>query len=300
MAAEAGKTVAEADPEISEAIDFARYYADRALELEPSSGHAGTDGARFIPTAMTLVTPPWNFPVAIPIGGALAALAAGSAVVIKPAPPVPACAEVAAAAVRAALAHGGAPADILQVVRSDEGEVGRALVSHRGIDTVLLTGSIDTARLFASWRASHEGGPRVFGETSGKNALIITASADFDLAVADLVKSAVQARRPEVPAASLVILTGRPGATATAPTARPPDRPVGGVGWPVSGHEGPADEPTWKLSGVDSPSREPCCRAEQLDDTGRLCRGPGAGVPQALLQSHECFGPFGIMRRQLD
>ena len=159
MAAEAGKTVAEADPEVSEAIDFARYYADRALELEPSGRHAGTDGARFTPTAMTLVTPPWNFPVAIPIGGALAALAAGSAVVVKPAPPVPGCAEVAVAAVRAALAEGGAPADLLQVVRTDEGDVGRALVAHPDVDTVLLTGSIETARLFSSWRAAHDGGP---------------------------------------------------------------------------------------------------------------------------------------------
>src|SRR3546814_15824893 len=80
MAAEAGKTAAEADPEVSEAVDFARYYADRAEELDPAAGHASTDGARFAPTRVTLVTPPWNFPVAIPTGSVLAALAAGSAV----------------------------------------------------------------------------------------------------------------------------------------------------------------------------------------------------------------------------
>ncbi len=197
MAAEAGKTVAEADPEVSEAIDFARYYADRAIELEPSGGHATPTGPLH-PTALTLVTPPWNFPVAIPIGGVLAALAAGSAVVVKPAPSVPGCTEVAVAAVRRRWPHGGAPPDILQVVRADEGDVGRALVAHRDVDTVLLTGSIETARLFSSWRAAHDGGPRVYAETSGKNALVITSAADYDLAVADLVKS----RRSGTPARS--------------------------------------------------------------------------------------------------
>src|SRR3546814_5116302 len=106
MAAEAGKTAAEADPEVSEAVDFARYYADRAEELDPAAGHASTDGARFAPTCVPLVSPPWNFPVAIPTGAVLAALAAGSAVVIKPANAVPACAEVAMGALNAVLAAG--------------------------------------------------------------------------------------------------------------------------------------------------------------------------------------------------
>ena len=79
MAAEAGKTIAEADPEISEAIDFAHYYAERARELDH------VQGAVFVPPQLTVVTPPWNFPVAIPAGGVLAALAAGSGVIIKPA-----------------------------------------------------------------------------------------------------------------------------------------------------------------------------------------------------------------------
>ena len=71
MVSEAAKTIDQADPEVSEAIDFARYYAARAPELE------AVDGAEFHPAALTLVTPPWNFPVAIPAGGVLAALAAG-------------------------------------------------------------------------------------------------------------------------------------------------------------------------------------------------------------------------------
>ena len=81
MASETGKTIDQADPEVSEAIDFAHFYGSLAESLD------AVDGATFTPAALTLVAPPWNFPVAIPAGSTLAALAAGSAVVLKPAPP---------------------------------------------------------------------------------------------------------------------------------------------------------------------------------------------------------------------
>ena len=251
------------------------------------------------------MTPPWNFPVAIPIGGVLAALAAGSAVVVKPAPSVPGCTEVAAAAVRAALDNGGAPADILQVVRADEGEVGRALVAHRDVDTVLLTGSIDTARLFASWRAAHDGGPRVYAETSGKNALVITSAADYDLAVADLVKSAFGHAGQKCSAASLVILVGSAGRSERLLRQLVDAVESVRVGWPTSldATMGPLIEPpTGKLARALTSLEpgetwlvEPC----QLDDTGRLW-SPGLkdGVaPGSFLHVTECFGPvLGIMR----
>ncbi len=191
MAGEAGKTIAEADPEISEAIDFAAYYADRADEL---------DGAPFTPDRVVVVTPPWNFPVAIPIGGCLAALAAGAAVVLKPAPQVRACAEVAVAALHSA----GIPTDALQLVHTDEGAAGRRLITHPAVDHVVLTGASDTAALFRSWRPDL----RLIAETSGKNALVVTAAADPDLAVADLVHSAFGHAGQKCSAASLAILVG--------------------------------------------------------------------------------------------
>ncbi|MGQ3199703.1 proline dehydrogenase family protein, partial [Microbacterium aurantiacum] len=79
-ASETGKVFAEADVEVSEAVDFAAYYASTARELDRVSG------AVFVPSRLTVVAPPWNFPLAIPAGGVLAALAAGSGVVFKPAP----------------------------------------------------------------------------------------------------------------------------------------------------------------------------------------------------------------------
>jgi RHH-type proline utilization regulon transcriptional repressor/proline dehydrogenase/delta 1-pyrroline-5-carboxylate dehydrogenase len=310
MAAEGGKTVAEADPEVSEAVDFARYYADRALELDPASGHPAGDGARFTPTPITLVTPPWNFPVAIPTGGVLAGLAAGSAVIIKPAMAVPGCTEVAVGAVQRALAAAGVPPAVLQVVRTDEGDVGRALVSHPDIATVLLTGSIETARLFASWRAGHAGGPGVYAETSGKNALVITPAADYDLAVADLVRSAFGHAGQKCSAASLAILVG---SAATSPKLR--RQLVDAVrslrvGWPtdLSVTMGPVIEPpegklARALTTLD-PGESWLVEPAPLDDSGRLW-SPGLkeGVaPGSFFHRTECFGPvLGLMRaRTLD
>src|SRR5665647_1306045 len=203
MAQEASKTVAEADPEVSEAVDFARYYADRAEELADGA----VPGAVFRSSGVTVVTPPWNFPVAIGVGSVLAALAAGSPVLIKPAPQTPLCAGVAMAAVHEALAAEGVPADVLQVVAAAEDDVGRHLVSHPDVARVLLTGSIETAGLFSRWRDDLE----VIAETSGKNAIIVTPSADVDLAVADIVRSAFGHAGQKCSAASLVILVGSAG-----------------------------------------------------------------------------------------
>ncbi len=191
MVHEAGKTVAQADPEVCEAIDFARYYAERATELED-------DYARFVPLGVIAVVPPWNFPVAIPAGGVLASLAAGNSVIFKPAPETPRCAEI----VAECCWSGGVPEDVLQFVRAPENEVGRHLVTH--VDGVILTGASATAGLFRSWRPDL----RLFAETSGKNAMVITPNADLDLAVRDLVASAFGHAGQKCSAASLAICVG--------------------------------------------------------------------------------------------
>ncbi|MFV2144674.1 proline dehydrogenase family protein [Isoptericola sp. G70] len=206
---EAGKTVPETDPEVTEAIDFARYYADAAEALDT------VEGADFAPDGVTLVTPPWNFPVAIPIGGVLAALAAGSTVLAKPAPPTPRCYELAVEAVHEALETvapeiGLAPdvaRDAVQYLRVPDGDAGKHLVTHPDVARVVLTGSIETAELFARWRPERP----VLAETSGKNALVVTPSADLDLAVADVVRSAFGHAGQKCSAASLVILVGSVG-----------------------------------------------------------------------------------------
>ncbi|MDU0478736.1 bifunctional proline dehydrogenase/L-glutamate gamma-semialdehyde dehydrogenase [Staphylococcus chromogenes] len=190
MAHEADKTVDQSDPEISEAIDFANYYASCIDQLDE----------RFTPHEVVVVTPPWNFPVAIPMGGVFAALAAGARVILKPAPQTLRCAEVAMEALREA----GISEDLVQLVNADEAEAGKRLISHEDVDCVVLTGASDTAKLFRSWRPEM----KLLAETSGKNAMIVTPHADPDLAVADAYKSAFGHSGQKCSAASLLILVG--------------------------------------------------------------------------------------------
>lgn len=194
MAHEAAKTVAEGDPEVSEAIDFARYYAgciDGQVE-------AASRGSAFEPFGVVVVASPWNFPYAIPAGGVLAALAAGNAVVLKPAPEVRATARLLAEQ----LWRAGVPADALQYVACPDDEVGRRLVTHPDVGAVVLTGAHETAMRFLDWRPSM----RLFAETSGKNAMVITAAADEDAAIKDLVRSAFGHAGQKCSAASLAIV----------------------------------------------------------------------------------------------
>jgi RHH-type proline utilization regulon transcriptional repressor/proline dehydrogenase/delta 1-pyrroline-5-carboxylate dehydrogenase len=194
MAAEAGKTADQADPEISEAVDFAHYYAELAADL------SRVDGATPDPVRVTLVTPPWNFPVAIPAGSLLSALAAGSAVVLKPAGPARRCGALLAEIVRSALPD----PRLLTLVQVGERELGRRLIAHPLVDRVILTGAYETAELFRSFRPDLP----LLAETSGKNAIIVTPSADLDLAVKDVVASAFGHAGQKCSAASLVVLVG--------------------------------------------------------------------------------------------
>ena len=200
---EAGKTIDQADPEVSEAIDFCHHYAGASLKL---SDEAYMVGARFVPVDVTVVASPWNFPVAIPVGGVAAALAAGSAVILKPAPPAKRC----AAELVAAFHEAGVPKELVALAPLDDGDVSRYLVTHEGVGRVVLTGSYETARLFRSWKPDMH----LLGETSGKNAIIVTPSADPDLAVRDIVHSAFAHAGQKCSASSLLILVGSAGRSA--------------------------------------------------------------------------------------
>ena len=200
---EAGKTIDQSDPEVSEAIDFCHHYAESSLLLHDSEHMVG---ARFTPVDVTVVASPWNFPLAIPTGGVAAALAAGSAVILKPAPPARRC----AAELVRAFHDAGIPEDLVVLAPLDDGDVSRHLVTHKGVDRVVLTGSYDTARLFRSWRPDMH----LLGETSGKNAIVVTPSADPDLAVRDVVASAFAHAGQKCSAASLLVLVGSAGRSA--------------------------------------------------------------------------------------
>jgi len=192
MILDGAKTVTEADAEVCEAVDFARYYARTLREAASELGDC-----RMEPLGVVVVTPPWNFPLSIPAGGVLAALAAGNAVVLKPAPE--------AVLVGWRLAHclweAGVPRDVLQFLPCPDDEIGRGLVTDPRVGGVILTGSLETARLFLGWRSDLP----LFSETSGKNAIIITSLADRDQAIRDLVRSAFGHNGQKCSAASLAI-----------------------------------------------------------------------------------------------
>lgn len=195
MGSECGKTLDQSDPEVSEAIDFAHFYASQGQNLNH------VDGAVPRPRNLTVVTPPWNFPIAIPAGGALAALAAGSAVIIKPAPQA---ARVGAIMVDC-LWQAGVPRDVLQMVQlAEDDDVSSALIGDERVGSVILTGAYDTA---AAFRRIRQDVP-LLAETSGKNAIIVTPNADFDLAARDVAQSAFGHAGQKCSAASLVILVG--------------------------------------------------------------------------------------------
>ncbi|MGV8967636.1 MAG: bifunctional proline dehydrogenase/L-glutamate gamma-semialdehyde dehydrogenase [Cellulomonas sp.] len=297
MIAEPGKTIAEADPEVSEAVDFARYYADQAELLADGA----VPGAVYRSHGLTVVTPPWNFPVAIPMGSVLSALAAGSPVLVKPAKRTPRCVQVAVAAVHRAMDECGVPRDVLQVVLSPQGEARRRLVTHPDVARVVLTGSIETAELFSSWRADLD----VFAETSGKNALIVTPSADVDLAVADAVRSAFGHAGQKCSALSLLILVGSAGRS---------DRLRRQLADAVSSlRVGPATDLATTVGPLTEPASGKLLRAlttldpgeewlvepRRLDDDGYLWT-PGVkhGVaPGSFFHLTEVFGPvLGVMR----
>ncbi|MGU3409297.1 proline dehydrogenase family protein [Microbacterium sp. M1A1_1b] len=295
MASETGKTIDQADPEVSEAVDFAHFYGDLAASLDD------VDGATFSPAALTLVAPPWNFPVAIPAGSTLAALAAGSAVVLKPAPPAARCGAVLASVIDTALDAMGAPADVLSFVDVDESALGTALVSSPMVDRVILTGAYETAELFRSFRHDLP----LLAETSGKNAIIVTASADLDLAVKDVVASAFGHAGQKCSAASLVVLVGSVARSrrfhnqlidaVSSLTVGYPSDPTSQMGPVVQPAAGKLLDGLTQLGAGESWAVQP----RKLDDTGRLWSpGVRGGVRRgSAFHTTEYFGPvLGVMR----
>jgi RHH-type proline utilization regulon transcriptional repressor/proline dehydrogenase/delta 1-pyrroline-5-carboxylate dehydrogenase len=290
MASETGKTIDQGDPEVSEAVDFAHYYAESARKLD------GVDGATFVPAKLTVVTPPWNFPVAIPAGSTLAALAAGSAVVIKPAKQ----AARSGAVMVEALWEAGVPRDVLTMVQLGERELGRQLISHPAVDRVILTGGYETAELFRSFRRDLP----LLAETSGKNAIIVTPSADLDLAAKDVAYSAFGHAGQKCSAASLVILVG-----SVAKSKRFHNQLVDAV---TSLKVGYPEDPTSQMGPIIEPANGKLLSAlttlgegenwavepKKLDNTGRLW-SPGVryGVKRgSYFHLTEFFGPvLGVM-----
>ncbi|HEV8548024.1 MAG TPA: bifunctional proline dehydrogenase/L-glutamate gamma-semialdehyde dehydrogenase, partial [Polyangiaceae bacterium] len=186
---DAGKRPLEADVEVSEAIDFAEYYARQHARLRE----------RFTlePKGVVVVTPPWNFPLSIALGSSLAALVAGNVVLLKPPPETPL---VASLAVR--LCHdAGVPDWALGLVVVDD-ENAEPLITDRRVSTIVLTGGTETAKLFRRLRP----GLDLVAETGGKNALIVSAMSDREQAIDHAVRAAFGHSGQKCSALSLLVL----------------------------------------------------------------------------------------------
>ena len=190
LAREAGKTIDDGIAEIREAVDFLRFYADEAEALCQPRVLPGPTGERnewhATGRGVFLTIAPWNFPLAIFLGQTAAALAAGNAVVAKPAPQTP---RIAAEAVRL-LHRAGVPEDAL-VLCPGGPDVGRALVDDPAVAGIAFTGSTATARAINRALAAKDG-PIVplIAETGGINAMVVDATALPEQVADDVVASA--------------------------------------------------------------------------------------------------------------
>jgi RHH-type proline utilization regulon transcriptional repressor/proline dehydrogenase/delta 1-pyrroline-5-carboxylate dehydrogenase len=192
MMIDGAKIISEADPEVSEAIDFAEYYRRQAERMFLMKD------LRFRPKGTVLVASPWNFPCAIPAGGILAALIAGNCVLFKPSSET----VLVAWHLVNAIWDAGVPKEALQFVPCSGDGPGSHLIKDERVNAVILTGGTETAKKFLKMRPSLD----LAAETGGKNAMIITALADRDLAIKDLIHSAFSNSGQKCSAASLAIL----------------------------------------------------------------------------------------------
>jgi RHH-type transcriptional regulator, proline utilization regulon repressor / proline dehydrogenase / delta 1-pyrroline-5-carboxylate dehydrogenase len=190
--ADAGKTILESDPEISEAIDFVEFYAKTALEIQHRSRLAAQ------PVGVVVVISPWNFPIAIPCGGIAAALAAGNTVILKPASDTVLPARILCECFWAA----GVSRSALQLVACSGSDAGKYLLADPAIGCVILTGGTETARRILAARPEIH----LLAETGGKNATIVSSLSDRDLATKNVLHSAFSHAGQKCSATSLLLL----------------------------------------------------------------------------------------------
>ncbi len=188
---EAGKTLPDGIAEVREAVDFLRYYAMRArTQFGEEALLPGPTGERNIlrlrGRGVFACISPWNFPLAIFTGQVSAALAAGNAVIAKPAEQTPLTAALAIEILHAA----GVPAEVLHFLPGDGGSVGAALTRDARLAGVAFTGSTETARLIERSLAGRSGAiGTLIAETGGINIMVVDSSALPEQVVPDVVAS---------------------------------------------------------------------------------------------------------------
>ncbi|QSZ42707.1 aldehyde dehydrogenase family protein [Sulfurimonas aquatica] len=191
-AAEVGKVFTETDVEVSEAIDFLNFYPYSVSKIE------ALNGIETIAKGVGLVISPWNFPIAIPAGGIAASLAAGNTVILKPATDSILCAYM----MCQCFWQAGVSKNTLQFIPSNGSDVGEFMIPSKDINFTIFTGGEKTAYDIINTRPDIA----LSAETGGKNATIVTALADREQALKNVLVSAFHNSGQKCSASSLLVL----------------------------------------------------------------------------------------------
>lgn len=194
MVYEVGKSWAEADGDVAEAIDFLEFYARDMLRLagpQPLTPYPGEDNKYvFIPMGVGAIIPPWNFPLAILSGMSASAIVTGNTVVVKPAEE----AMLTGWQFVRIMEEVGLPKGVIQFITGDGAELGSVMVNHPLTRFINFTGSKQVGLLINEQAAKIAPGQkwikRVVAEMGGKDAIIVDKDADLDAAAAGIVASA--------------------------------------------------------------------------------------------------------------
>ncbi|MGM9926896.1 MAG: L-glutamate gamma-semialdehyde dehydrogenase [Bacillus sp. (in: firmicutes)] len=194
MVKEAGKPWMEADADTAEAIDFIEYYGRQMLSLKDGVAVKSRDGEmnsyKYIPLGVGVIISPFNFPMAIMTGTAIAAIVAGNTILLKPSNATP----VIAAKFVEVMEEAGLPAGVLNYVPGSGAEIGDYLVEHPKTRFVSFTGSREVGCRIYERASKVQSGQiwlkRVIAEMGGKDTVLVDKDANLDLAASSIVSSA--------------------------------------------------------------------------------------------------------------
>ncbi len=307
---ECGKPWREADADVAEAIDFCEFYAREMVRLASPRRRdvpGETNTCEHLARGVAVVIPPWNFPLAIPCGMAVAALVAGNTVVLKPSERAPMMAWQLAQVLREA----GLPEGAFTLL-TGFGDVGQALVDHPDVDLIAFTGSrgvgLEIHRRAAVTRPGQDHVKRVIAEMGGKNAIIVDDDADLDEAVSGVLQSAFSYSGQKCSACSrVVVLDGvyeaflsRLGDAVHALPVGPADDPDTAIGPVIDAR---ARDRIWEYARVAGAEGREVAKVDvgPLIDQGAYV-GPlivADVAPASRIAQEEVFGPIlAVLRAQ--
>jgi 1-pyrroline-5-carboxylate dehydrogenase len=210
---EVSKNWAEADGDIAETIDFCELYAREALRLSKAAPHVQLPGERdtlfYIPLGVGAVIPPWNFPCAIMAGMTLASIVCGNGVILKPSSDSPTI----AAKFIELLEEAGMPEGVVNFCPGAGASFGDAIVAHPKTRYIAFTGSREVGLHINKSAATQAPGQvwikRTVLEMGGKDAIVVDADTDLDVAVEGVAQSAFGFQGQKCSACSRAIVDER-------------------------------------------------------------------------------------------